>query len=156
MRALRGHDARSARSLIDGAFDGTRYHERMHELLANALRFDDDEHLGLVGAATDEPDPRALALYGTVAGASGVTRLHALVDDGRSTDAAVLRSILNASVHARMLVCELPDDAPFAHAARTLATVGFAEEGRVGDLVADGVAMRLLVCRPRGDRPSRC
>ena len=156
MRALHGDDARSARSLIDAGFMGTRYRERMHELLANALRFADDEHLGLVGSASGETGVRALALYGTVAGANGVTRLHALLDDGRFADSIVLGAVVSAAARARMVVCEVPDDAPFEQAARTLAGGGFAEEGRVGDLVADGVAMRLLVRRTPAARESRC
>jgi hypothetical protein len=153
VRTLHSDDARSASSLIDARFAGTRYRDRMHELLESALRFEDDEHLGLVGADDGAAGVCALALHGAIAGAHGVMRLHALVGDGSSSDAAVLRALLTASAHERMLVCELPDDAPFEHVARALTRSGFIEEGRVDDLVADGVSMRLLVRRvhPAGD-----
>ena len=62
---------------------------------------------------------------------------------------ALLRAVHQASAQSgeRMIVCELPDDAPFASTARALAANGYAEEGRVADFVCDGVALRLLVRR---------
>jgi predicted GNAT superfamily acetyltransferase len=48
----------------------------------------------------------------------------------------------------RLVICELPNDPPFDVSAVALAARGFREEGRVEDLVRDGVALRLLVWRP--------
>jgi len=48
----------------------------------------------------------------------------------------------------RLVVCELPHDAPFDVAGVALLASGYREEGRIDDFVRDGVALRLLVWRP--------
>ena len=155
VRPLRADDAHAAGIVVDSALARTRYHGRARELLASTLGFDDDEHLGLIASAsagasagTHDPHARGLALFGRVAGALGVMRLHALLDAHGSLLGALLREVLtSAATDTRLIVCELPEDTPFEPLGRTLTEAGFVEEGRIADLVADGVAMRLLVRR---------
>lgn len=141
-----GHAA-AARAVVDASLAGTRYHARTEEQLDAALRFEDPEFLAVL--ALDVDDVVALALFGAVAGASRCTRLHALVgEDDEALDALAAAVVqVCADSGERLAVCELPDEARFASAHGALAAAGFAEEGRVEDYVADGVALRLLTWR---------
>ena len=149
LRALMPEDADAARAFVARLLAGTRYTARLIEQLDAALQFDDPEYMALLACA--EPDARlvGLVLFGTVAGARAVVKVHAIASVDPQAADALLDSVHQASAKAgeRMIVCELPDDAPFASAARALAANGYAEEGRVADLVCDGVALRLLVRR---------
>lgn len=149
LRALMPEDAGAARAFVARPLAGTRYASRLLEQLDAALQFDDPEYMALL--ACDEPDARpvGLVLFGTIAGAQAVVKVHALVSPDPQAADALLDAVHHASAKSgeRMLVCELPDDAPFASAARALAAHGYAEEGRVADFVCDGVALRLLVRR---------
>jgi hypothetical protein len=86
-------------------------------------------------------------LFGTVAGARSVVKVHGVVAHEPATAIALLDAVRQASERSgeRMILCELPEDAPFAVASEALEASGFAEEGRVPDFVRDGVALRLLV-----------
>ena len=88
-----------------------------------------------------------LVLFGTVAGARSVVKVHGVVARERDTAIALLNAVLTASEHSgeRMIVSELPDDTAFTIASEALEASGFAEEGRVPDFVRDGVALRLFV-----------
>jgi predicted GNAT superfamily acetyltransferase len=88
-----------------------------------------------------------LVLFGTVAGARSVVKVHGIVARERDVAVALLDAVRQASERSgeRMIVSELPDDTPFALASEALEASGFAEEGRVPDFVRDGVALRLFV-----------
>jgi hypothetical protein len=153
LRPLMPDDAEAARALVGDRFDGTRYRTRALELLDEALRFEDPEYMGLV-ALDGEPSRLAgLILFGTVAGARSVVKVHGVVCTAREVAVALLEAVRHASENSseRMIVCELPDDAPFEITAEALAESGYEEEGRVPDFVSDGVAMRLMVRPLYGD-----
>jgi hypothetical protein len=153
LRPLMPDDASTVRAFVSGYFEAPRYRARALEALQCALNFDDPEYMALI--AVDETSEAAapsdalagVALFGTVAGAHAVVKLHGVL----AREAASARSLVEAVVRAsqqsgeRMIVCELPDDAPFAIAAAALLATGFTEQGRVPDFVRDGVALRLLV-----------
>jgi hypothetical protein len=140
-------DADAARALIAERFDGTRYRARAVEMLDEALRFEDPEYMGLVALDGEPPRLVGLILFGTVAGARSVVKVHGVVCRDVDVAVALLDGVRQASENSseRMIVCELPDDTPFAITAEALAASGYAEEGRVPDFVSDGVAMRLMV-----------
>ena len=151
LRPLMPDDAGAAHALVTAAFAGTRYLARFAEQLDAALRFDDPEYLAVLA----ERDARlvGLALFGTVAGARGCTRLHLLAGgDGDATD-ALAEGVAQVCHDARerLIVAELADEPVFAAGADALRRAGFAVEGRAGDYVADGVDLVLLVWRPRRD-----
>lgn len=147
LRALMPEDADAARALLSAQFAGTRYRERALELLDSALQFDDPEYMALLAFSEDAARLLGVVLFGTVTGARGVVKVHAVVAREREPIVALLDAVRQASEHSgeRMLVCELPDDAPFAVAAEALEASDYVEEGRVPDFVRDGVALRLLV-----------
>jgi hypothetical protein len=153
LRALMPDDADGARALIAERFDGTRYRTRALELLDEALRFEDPEYMGLVAIDGEPPSVVGVVLFGTVAGARSVVKVHGVVCRDRDVAVALLEAVRHASENSseRMIVCELPDDAPFAITADALAASGYEEEGRVPDFVTDGVAMRLMVRPLYGD-----
>lgn len=143
-------DERAARALLNSHFSGTRYRERMVELFESALRFDDAEYLAVLAFSDHDGELAGLALFGTVAGARAVVKIHAVVTAEPTAALALLEAVRDASERSgeRMIVCELPDDAPFALVADALTTAGYAEEGRVPDFIRDGTALRLLVRVP--------
>jgi hypothetical protein len=147
LRALMPDDAGAARALVSEQFAGTRYRARALELLESALRFDDPEHMAILAFTEGEARLLGLVLFGTVTGARSVVKVHGVVAHEPAAARALLEAVRLASERSgeRMIVCELPDDAPFAVASEALAATGFAEEGRVPDFVRDGVALRLLV-----------
>jgi hypothetical protein len=147
LRALMPDDADAARALISAQFAGTRYRARALELLESALRFDDPEHMALLAFAEAGARLVGVVLFGTVAGARSVVKVHGVAAHELETAVALLDAVRQASERSgeRMIVCELPDDVPFAIASEALRASGFAEEGRVPDFVRDGVALRLFV-----------
>jgi len=149
LRALMPEDADAARALVVARLAGTRYEARALEQLDVALSFEDPEYLALLAAEPHSSHVVGLALFGAVAGAQRVTKLHVLLgDDAGTMDAlaSAVRAVAEDSGE-RMVVAEVPDDAPFRDAPDVLRGNGFHEEGRVADLVADGVGLRLLVWR---------
>jgi hypothetical protein len=150
LRALMPEDAGATRALVSGQFGGTRYEARTLAQLESALRFEDPEYVAVLALSGEQRKLLGLVLFGTVAGARLVLKVHALVGDDRE----VLRTLLGAvrgiaeKSGERMIVCELPDDAPFAPAAAALSASEYREEGRVPDFIRDGVALRLLSWRP--------
>jgi hypothetical protein len=147
LRALMPDDAGAARALVSEQFAGTRYRARALELLESALRFDDPEYMALLAFAEGGGRLAGLTLFGTVAGARSVVKIHGVLARELETAVALIDAVRQASEHSgeRMIVSELPDDAPFAVASEALEASGFAEEGRVPDFVRDGVALRLFV-----------
>ena len=135
VRPLMPQDARSARDTIVDHFRGTPYLARVLEVIGDALKFD---------------DPEFLCLFGTVLGARLVTKVHAVVAPDPRVQLALLDAVRETCVRSgeRLVLCELPNDAPFDVAGVALVASGYREEGRIDDFVRDGVALRLLVWRP--------
>lgn len=150
LRALMPADERAARALLGSHFSGTRYRERMVELLESALRFDDPEYLAVLAFSESDGELVGLTMFGTVAGARAVVKIHAVVAREHAVAFALLEAVRDASERSgeRMIVCEVPDDAPFSIVADSLTTAGYSEEGRVPDFIRDGIALRLLVRAP--------
>lgn len=153
LRALMPEDADPARALVSELFAGTRYRDRTLEQLESALSFEDPEFMSLLALTEPAGVLAALVLFGTVAGARAVVKVHAVVASEPAPAVALLDAVREASERSgeRMMVCELPDDAPFRAAAEALDSAGYVEEGRVPDFVTDGVALRLLVRPLLGD-----
>jgi hypothetical protein len=147
VRALMPDDADTARRFVSGQFSNPRYRARALEVLESALEFEDPEFMALL-AVDGEPERLVgVTVFGTVAGAHAVVKLHGVITSELAPARALVEAVRRASEHSgeRMIVCELPDDAPFATAAAALEANGFTEEGRVPDFVREGVALRLLV-----------
>ena len=144
-------DARAARDAVVEHFRGTPYLARLLEVLDDALRFEDPEFLCLLAAPCESDPPSGLALFGTVLGARLVTKVHAVVAPDPRVQLALLDAVREMCVRSgeRLVVCELPDDAPFDVTGVALLASGFREEGRIGGFVREGVALRLLVWRPK-------
>lgn len=143
VRALQPDDAGVARVLVSRQLAGTLYESRILEQLEIAIAGDDPECRALVVIG---PDGRGLALFGDVAGAAGVVKIHALAGDDRVVLQALARAV--GDMGARMIVCEIADDAPFLVTAKALRELGY-EEGRVADFVRDGVDLLILTWRSR-------
>jgi len=149
-RALSPDDHVPARVLLMGALGVTPYIDRAMEVLQLAERGAgrDDEHRALVIAR--DGTVAALALFGTVAGAAGVRKLHAAVLAPSVSAADVGQRIVRAVIDearvegARLVVAELPDDPAMGQVRALLASEGFEEEARVPDFYRDGVALTLL------------
>jgi hypothetical protein len=146
LRALLPEDAAAARAFVSEQFGPGRYRDRALEVLASALAFEDPEFMALLAFHPDGARLVGLALFGTVAGARSVVKLHGLISREPEAATALLDAVCRASEHSgeRMIVCELPDDPTFAVASAALKAGGFEEEGRVPDFVREGVALRLL------------
>jgi hypothetical protein len=142
-------DAGAARALALRQFAGTPYEARILEQLEVAARCGDDECRALVAIAYDSSGVSGVALAGTVAGADGVVKLHALIGDDLLALRALARAVVDGSARtgARIVVCEIADDAPFHVTAQVLLELGYAEAGRVADFVRNGVALRILTWR---------
>lgn len=143
-------DERAARELVGNIFRGTAYLDRMNEVLESALRFEDPEFLCLLAAPDEAAPPDGLVLFGTILGARLATKVHAVVSHDPRVQLALVEAVRETCEHSgeRLVICELPNDPPFDLSAVALAARGFREEGRVEDLVREGVALRLLVWRP--------
>ena len=150
VRPLMPEDARAARDTIVDHLRGTPYLDRVLEVLDDALKFEDPEFLCLLGTRAESAPPDGLILFGTVLGARLVTKVHAVVAPDPRVQLALLDAVRETCVHSgeRLVLCELPNDAPFDVAGVALVASGYREEGRIDDFVRDGVALRLLVWRP--------
>jgi hypothetical protein len=147
VRALMPDDADAARRFVSGQFANPRYRARALEVLESALQFEDPEFMALLALDGEPARLVGITVFGTVAGARSVVKLHGVITSEPQPARALVDAVRQASERSgeRMIVCELPDDAPFAIAAAALEAGGFTEEGRVPDFVRDGVALRLLV-----------
>ncbi|HKW48957.1 MAG TPA: hypothetical protein VJN70_16015 [Gemmatimonadaceae bacterium] len=149
-RALSPDDHVAARVLLMGALGVTPYIDRAMEVLQLAERGagHDDEHRALV--IERDGTVAALALFGSVAGAMGVQKLHAAVlapsvsagDVGQRIVGAVLDGARGEG--ARIVIAELPDDPAMGQVRALLASAGFEEEARVPNFYREGVALTLL------------
>jgi hypothetical protein len=112
-----------------------------------ALQFEDPEYMALLALDSEPARLVGITVFGTVVGAHAVVKLHGVITSDPAAARALVDAVRKASEHSgeRMIVCELPDDTPFAAAVAALEANGFTEEGRVPDFVRDGVALRLFV-----------
>jgi hypothetical protein len=149
LRPLMPEDADAARALIAARLGGTRYEARTLEQLDVALSFEDPEYMALLAAEPGSGQLAGLVMFGAVAGAQRVTKLHALLGDDEGTCAALADAVRTVSSESgeRMIVAELADDLVFGDVIAALRVSGYHEEGRVDDFVADGVGLRFLVWR---------
>ena len=155
VRALDAEDANGARALLLPAWDGEHPQvEAMLSRLDRAARQESAESLALV--AVIGPTVVGLAIFGMVAGSLGTAAVHGVYVAeeirGRGAGSALMRGllkVLNAD-HARLLVAEVPDDDAHSVYRQFLSRQGFFMEGRVPDLVRDGVAMTLWRFEPPG------
>jgi hypothetical protein len=149
LRPLMPEDADAARALVSGRLCGTRYEPRVLEQLEVAFSFEDPEYMALLAAAPDSGRLVGLVLFGAVAGAQRVTKLHVLLADDGGTAGALASAVRTVAADSaeRMIIAEVADDARFGDAIEALRANGFAEEGRVDDFVTDGVGLQLLVWR---------
>ncbi|HEX2778291.1 MAG TPA: hypothetical protein VHM30_02260 [Gemmatimonadaceae bacterium] len=147
LRALMPEDADAARAFVSAQLANDRYRVRALEVLDGALKFEDPEYMALL--AFDDGGRRlcGLVLFGTVAGARSVVKVHGVIAVHLPAAVALLEAVARTSEHSgeRMIVCEIPDDPALVVAAAALDATGFSEEGRVPDFIADGIALRLLV-----------
>ena len=153
VRPLMPEDADAARATIVDLLRGTPYLERTLEVLDSALRFEDPEYLCLLAAPSEDETPSGLVLFGTVLGARLATKVHGVVAADPRVQLVLLDAVRETCVRSgeRLVVCELPHDAPFHVAGVALLASGYREEGRIEDFVRDGVALRLFVWRPEGE-----
>ena len=105
----------------------------------------------MVVTALDNQGVQGVVLFGTVAGAPGVVKIHALAAAEREMSLVLAASVVSQCVRdgGRMIVYELADDPLFQVTAGAMPELGFAEEGRVANFVSDGVDLLLLVWRSR-------
>ena len=150
LRPLMPDDAGDARACVSGQLAGTRYEARALEQLDIALQFDDPEYMAVLAASGNGVPLRGVILFGTVAGARAVVKVHVVVALEVQAAIALLEAVRAASERSgeRLIVCELPDDAPFSRVAGALMSSGYSQEGRVPDFIRDGIALRLLVRAP--------
>jgi hypothetical protein len=146
-RPLEPDDAVGARALMQSVLGASPYADRLSEVLSLAERGHgrDREHRALIIAR--DGVVAGLALFGEVAGAEGVVRVHAaLLRDGPEVE-AVGQRLVDALVHeagagsARLIVAELPDEPAFAPMMGLLLMNDFAEEARIPDFFRDGVSL---------------
>jgi L-amino acid N-acyltransferase YncA len=146
-RSLAPDDAVSARALVHAVLGASPYVARIAEVLARAERAQgsDREHRALIIAR--DGVVAGLALYGDVAGAEGVVRVHAaLLREGpemESVGQRLMDALIDEArgIHARLLIAELPDEPPLAPMMGLLLMNDFAEEARIPDFFRDGVAL---------------
>ena len=124
---------------MDSWLAGTRYCSRALEVLDAALAGGDPEHDGVI-----DPECGSVLLYGIIAGASGVVRIHVVTG---ASPIGVLDAFLkgHAAVTARLIMCELPSDSVGASIAELLVGRGFALVGRIADYFAPGAGLDILV-----------
>ena len=147
-RALRATDRLAAAALVDRQFGVTRYASRMRELLELALPGTPDaEYTGLVTGTSGADAVAGLVVFGAVTGAHGVVKVHLLCGGGAQFMRVLLDAVCSTSEGARLVVCELPDDACCVNTADALAGGGFVTEGVVPDYYAEGIGLRMLVRR---------
>lgn len=151
LRPLMPEDAHGARAVVSARLGRTRYEARALEQLDAALSFEDPEYMALLAVAPASARVVGLAMFGAVAGATQVTKLHLLLADEAATCVALATAVCTVAEASgeRMVVAELPDDATVRDALSALRDSGFDEEGRVEDFIADGVGLCFLVWRAK-------
>ncbi len=151
VRPLGAGDGVSARALVEQQFGGTRYCARLIEQVGLALNPSDVEYRGLVALdAADGGTALGVVLFGEVAGASAVVKVHALVGSHGGALRFLVAAVEDVLGAARVVLCEVADEPVFSRAVGVLVESGFVEEARAVDLVAEGIAQRFLVRREGG------
>ena len=142
-RTLEPDDAVSARALVTAVLGDSPFGARVSEVLARVERHPDREHRALIVAR--DGIVAGLALFGEVAGADRVMRIHAaLLRDGveveevgqRLVDAVLEQA---RATRARLIVAEVPDEPALGAMMGLLLMNDFAEEARIPDFFRDGV-----------------
>ena len=159
IRSLEPADLPAARALLDAEALRHPYATRPRELLEAAaaqIGERDAEYRALV--ATEGSTVTGVVLFGLVAGAVGTGTLFGGTVGTRWRHSGTGRALVAAAVAAldasgaRVVIVELPDDAPLRDARALLTSAGFVEEARVPDLVRDGVAVSFLRREPGAHR----
>jgi len=109
----------------------------------------DEEHQGLVVVDDASGDVRGLLVYGEVAGAADVFKVHLLAGLAVTEFVELLDAMTRVRDVARwrMLVCEMGEDADGGTAGEALRLCAFSKEACIPDLFAPGVALNVLVRR---------
>ena len=146
-RPLRSGDEEPVRALVHAALGVTPYVDRVMELLETAERAAPESHALVVER---DGTIAALALFGPVAGARGVWKLHTVLlaarVDPREVGTAVLNAVLERvrAAGARRITAELPADPAYGSTVSLLRASDFDQEGRIRDFYRDGVALLFL------------
>ena len=83
MRALMPEDGGAARAFVSEQFTEVRYRARALELLDSALQFEDPEYVALLAFSEYEARLLGIVLFGTVAGARAVVKVHGVLASKR-------------------------------------------------------------------------
>ena len=133
-----------ARALLLSEVFGTPYSEMPLYALERALSGRDAEYQIAEVAEVDRTV--AIAVYGPIAGTIGAARIYWVAPSAGLPGERALQSAIESLKQSgtRLLIAELPDDAPVAEMRKLLLKLGFEEESRVDDLIRDGVALTFL------------
>lgn len=148
VRAATDDDRAALEQLVGDGVNGTAYHDVPRYFLRLALAGRNDESRAIV--AVRDGTVIGCALYGSVAGAVGTTRIHFIVvanpDRRAGTARALCGAVLgDASAHGtRSVIVEMPDEAAFRAGHALLEKCGFAPVARVADYYRDGVALVVM------------
>lgn len=146
-RPLHPGDEEAVRALVYGALGVTPYVDRVMELLEAAERGDPESSALVVER---DGTVAALALFGIVAGARDVWKLHTVLlaprIEPREVGSAIVDAVLErvGARQARQLVAELPEDPAYGNTLALLRARQFEQEGRIPDFYRDGVALLFL------------
>ena len=134
--------------LDDAAWRNATWLPRTRERVEAALAGDDEYRVVMRDGRG--AGPAGLACYGLTAGAEGAGALYAVVVaprmQRRGYGCALVGDVLTElrALNARFALAEIPANGAHASYIALLAACGFAEAGRVPDLVTDGTDLLLL------------
>ena len=146
-RPLTSSDVEPVRALVWGALGVTPYVDRVMELLSAAEQGDPESRALVIER---DGTVAALALYGSVAGATDAWRISVILVAPSVELREVGRAIVDGVVEsarrggARLLVAELPADAVLGRSLSLLRANGFRQEARIPDFYRVGVALLFL------------
>ena len=130
-----------ARALLLSEVFGTPYSEMPLYALERALGGRDEEYQ--LAESLEGDRITGVAIYGPIAGTIGTARIYSVAgSDSENALEAAIESL--RATGTRLVIAELPDDAPLEAMRKLLLKSGFEEESRVEDLVRDGVALTFL------------
>lgn len=141
-------DRAMLRALVDGATAGTPYTEIPTYFLRRALDGRDSECRATV--AERDGELVGCVLFGDVAGAVGIGRIHLVTVAPSARGRGIARGLCDAAVAdlpapaTRSIVVEMPDDEAVGAGRALIARCGFTEVARVPDYYRDGVALLVL------------
>lgn len=148
-------DRTAIRVSIDLDFAGTPYAEVVGYFLRLALDDRGDESRAIVAAQHGEVV--GTTLFGAVAGALGVGRMHYIGVTASARRQGIGVALCEAAIAdmaskgARLVIAEVPDEGALAGGRALLNRVGFLEIARVADYYRDGVD--LLIMRHSAETP---